>query len=448
MPLPPQPLHHSSLPQSTPQETALRISELKAQLARCAKELGNQLNNNNSSHRSRQNSVRRRDAATAAASAAKPPSGRSVSVDRGYLTKASLITTGASYTTSPTSPQPPPGYCNNHTADSARQGYFLSGSVRGGTGHNMTSHQIPIRLIGAQQNYNGHLVSPLTSSAVATTTAIHSHNSNNNNNLDTRSFIQERIERLYGPQALAAGFIRRSPTQTDGGNMGNTVKRTSSNRTEAPRVIPIQLEYTQEELEQQQTTEGGLPSVFRHLRPEFRHQLPVKSPVSSTAKCITDNNSSSNTTTESNNITNSQQQQRHNEVDNDNISSSASSNGGVVVMESHHKQQKQPDDDTSRKTSTNGSSGTMSDQPIKLNGSTGKVWDSLPEVSARVVPDERSDAIITTTTTTSSGGSCDSSHNGGGVATATAQGGSVKAGTQLKDGHYFLQVRLGCADTM
>ena len=56
--------------------------------------------------------------------------------------------------------------------------------------------------------------------------------------------------------------------------MGNSVKRNSQPTQE--RIIPIQLEYDEVDRD-----EKGMPSVFRHLRPEFRHQLPVKSPVRS-----------------------------------------------------------------------------------------------------------------------------------------------------------------------
>lgn len=287
----------------TPQETAARISSLKAQLARCANELDN---------RSRQSSIRRRDK--------KPPSGRSISVDRGYLTKASLIHTGASqgysdhdssaplsgshysasskysahrdnrsphssgYREGALSPRFSSGSSPRHSAyssgslggsESARRGYFSSTS-------NMTSHQIPVRLLDPQQTFNGHISSPLTT--------LHSRPTIDTTIEDTRSFIQERIERLYGPGALAAGFIKRSPSVTDSGGMGNTVKRTPNKRAEGGRVIPIQLDYTTDD--QDKTTnevEGskGLPSVFRHLRPEFRHQLPLKSPGSGTAKIIT-----------------------------------------------------------------------------------------------------------------------------------------------------------------
>lgn len=129
----------------------------------------------------------------------------------------------------------------------------------------MTSHQ-PVRLIDSQQNFNGHISSPLSS--------IHSETLNNIEN--TKSFIRERIERLYGPGALAAGFTRRSPSQS-GDSMGNNVKRTS--RPEG-RIIPIQLEYEDQVDQATAQPAAGMPSVFRHLRPEFRHQLPVKSPLS------------------------------------------------------------------------------------------------------------------------------------------------------------------------
>ena len=373
-------------PQSTPQETALRISELKAQLARSAQELKGQLD-----HRSRQDSIRRRDAV-------KPPSGRSCSVDRGYLTKASLITTGASYSQQP-------GYDvldnrPNSAAQRARQGYFGSG--------NMTSHQIPVRLIEAQPNYNGHIGSPLNL-----------HHSHTIDPIDTRSFIQERIERLYGPGALAAGFIRRSPGPSYT-SMGNTVKRTPTTRTEG-RVIPIQLEYDSK------NESDGLPSVFRHLRPEFRHQLPVKSPVgpgkSIPVKREDSKDSLGPTSPTSNGVK----------------SPSAagvvlpplrtpgppltstdqfSPNGSADVNSSSVKYS-HIDNKSSKKCPVLGDNNC--DPVVKLNGSTISVWDSLPEVTARVVPDERSDASDPL--------------NGCSKPSVASQDAPVK------DGHYFLKVR-------
>ena len=200
---------------------------MKAQLAKCAKELSGQLD-----ERSRQSSIRRRDK--------KPPSGRSVSVDRGYLTKASEIHTGASYRHSPTTTNGAPARSSN-----------------------MTSQQLNVN------NFNGHQYT------------LNSHlNSVHQQAIeDTRSFIQERIERLYGPQALAAGFIRKSPgfgTRNGHDTMGNSLKKKSSKKE---RVIPIQLEG--EDQVDEAPPKSSMPSVFRHLRPEFRHQLPVKSSVKS-----------------------------------------------------------------------------------------------------------------------------------------------------------------------
>ncbi|KAL7632316.1 UNVERIFIED_CONTAM: hypothetical protein RMT77_017359 [Armadillidium vulgare] len=75
-----------------------------------------------------------------------------------------------------------------------------------------------------------------------------------------KSFVQQRIERLYGPSALGIGFqARRSFLET----LKNEERK----------------EGKDDESSKISVKENGreFPSVFRHLRPEFRHQLPVRS---------------------------------------------------------------------------------------------------------------------------------------------------------------------------
>ncbi|XP_044740433.1 uncharacterized protein LOC123301659 [Chrysoperla carnea] len=81
----------------------------------------------------------------------------------------------------------------------------------------------------------------------------------------SKSFIQQRVERLYGPGALAQGFF----IQTKRHNCSTS---------------PLKYEkYYDEDVncnEQQIYTSDSTPSlpVLRHLRPEFRAQLPILSP--------------------------------------------------------------------------------------------------------------------------------------------------------------------------
>lgn len=79
-----------------------------------------------------------------------------------------------------------------------------------------------------------------------------------------KSFIQQRVERLYGPGALAQGFFfKRSTTRL---NISDNVSNKSSNNND----VSVENANTEESLK-------NLP-VLRHLRPEFRAQLPVVSP--------------------------------------------------------------------------------------------------------------------------------------------------------------------------
>ncbi|XP_046631402.1 uncharacterized protein LOC124311124 [Daphnia pulicaria] len=75
---------------------------------------------------------------------------------------------------------------------------------------------------------------------------------------DSKSVIQQRIERLYGPAALAGGFfLVKSPLKTS---------------KEPLKSIPIHNNNNTQE-----TTDGcATPPVFRHLNAEFRQQLKLK----------------------------------------------------------------------------------------------------------------------------------------------------------------------------
>ncbi|KYN04102.1 PREDICTED: uncharacterized protein LOC108772909 [Cyphomyrmex costatus] len=85
----------------------------------------------------------------------------------------------------------------------------------------------------------------------------------NTSSSSEKSFIQQRVERLYGPGALAQGFFfKRSITKL---NISDSSFNKSSNNND----ISTDNANTEESLK-------NLP-VLRHLRPEFRAQLPVVS---------------------------------------------------------------------------------------------------------------------------------------------------------------------------
>ncbi|KAK9302117.1 hypothetical protein QLX08_005732 [Tetragonisca angustula] len=86
----------------------------------------------------------------------------------------------------------------------------------------------------------------------------------NSSTSSEKSFIQQRVERLYGPGALAQGFFfRRSASKLS--NTDSSFNKSSNNND-----VSTENANTEESLK-------NLP-VLRHLRPEFRAQLPVVSP--------------------------------------------------------------------------------------------------------------------------------------------------------------------------
>ncbi|XP_032691129.1 uncharacterized protein LOC116853905 isoform X2 [Odontomachus brunneus] len=95
------------------------------------------------------------------------------------------------------------------------------------------------------------------------TTEVESQVLNTSSNSE-KSFIQQRVERLYGPGALAQGFFfKRSTTKLNVTSDGSFNKSGNNNN------ISTDNANTDESLK-------NLP-VLRHLRPEFRAQLPVVS---------------------------------------------------------------------------------------------------------------------------------------------------------------------------
>ncbi|XP_074032529.1 disks large-associated protein 2 isoform X2 [Leptinotarsa decemlineata] len=83
------------------------------------------------------------------------------------------------------------------------------------------------------------------------------------NGQETKSFIQQRVERLYGPGALAQGFFKPQ-------------KKRVSDCDEKPPSPVVKFDVSEPAM-RQSTSSPTLP-VLRHLRPEFRAQLPFMSP--------------------------------------------------------------------------------------------------------------------------------------------------------------------------
>lgn len=133
----------------------------------------------------------------------------------------------------------------------------------------------------------------LTSSATTTMTTTGGGSGND----ATKSFIQQRVERLYGPGALAQGlYSPKKPKQMDenGGSvsLSSILAEKSQNSSKfngwATNVFPINGSSATasrtsdvENVNVAASGETPLP-VLRHLRPEFRAQLPMLSPKRTT----------------------------------------------------------------------------------------------------------------------------------------------------------------------
>lgn len=104
-----------------------------------------------------------------------------------------------------------------------------------------------------------------------------------------KSFIQQRVERLYGPGALAQGFFNQKRHKLKSTSEDDDPKVLTEKSLNTPERVPRKLEKSPEEIEKDLCTSpnGEMDSsvslpVLRHLRPEFRAQLPIISPK----KCV------------------------------------------------------------------------------------------------------------------------------------------------------------------
>lgn len=121
----------------------------------------------------------------------------------------------------------------------------------------------------------------------------------------SKSFIQQRVERLYGPGALAQGFFNQKRQKTksqcedekvalNGGKVINHIKSPECLQLSRAHILKRSPNGTVSESTVAETYSNGencdpaLP-VMRHLRPEFRAQLPMLSPKRSVPLRSADN---------------------------------------------------------------------------------------------------------------------------------------------------------------
>lgn len=211
---------------ASPQATAAKIRELKEELARFKAEFPP-----TPSERGRQGSSRKLGR--------KPSQGRSISVDRGYLTKAGSRENMNGRQEETTLGGQPVRFVEINTSDSS--------TVK-------------------SSSYSYSFEQSVVCDGVCENSVSVHCSSRTNGDTPEKSFIQSRIERLYGPSALAAGFrSRRSLLE---------LEKEQRDRQSAGFRSPASL--IDNHFEPEEKAPEGFPSVFRHLRPEFRTQLQVK----------------------------------------------------------------------------------------------------------------------------------------------------------------------------
>lgn len=124
-----------------------------------------------------------------------------------------------------------------------------------------------------------------------------------------KSFIQQRVERLYGPGALAQGFYSPKRSNSDSNSsvlsersqnstitVHNKIFKTEyrngvapiSSQTPLPTVLKNVAESENVNFVDSDNHQDDQLPVLRHLRPEFRAQLPILSPKRQLNKLPTD----------------------------------------------------------------------------------------------------------------------------------------------------------------
>lgn len=215
---------------ASPQATAAKIKELKEELARFKAEFPQP-----PGERGRQISSKKLGR--------RPSQGRSISVDRGYLVKSE-----------------PREKMNGHENNA---------SIHGGKNVHLVEISMTDSNTMKSSSYQYSFEQRIVKGGISETNdSFHYTSHTNGDTPESKSFIQSRIERLYGPSALGAGFrSRRSLLE---------LEKEQKDRELGGYRNPILPSHTDNLFESEQKAPEGFPSVFRHLRPEFRTQLQVK----------------------------------------------------------------------------------------------------------------------------------------------------------------------------
>lgn len=212
---------------ASPQATAAKIRELKEELARFKADFPPP-----QPERGRQNSSRKLGR--------KSSQGRSISVDRGYLTKAG-------------SKENMNGYQQDDTTEEGQRVRLVEINMSDSSKMKSSNYQYSFEQ------------SVVRGGVCESSESIHTSSRTNGDTPD-KSFIQSRIERLYGPSALGVGFkSRRSLLELE-----------KEQRDRQSAGYGSASSHIDNHYEPEAKAPEGFPSVFRHLRPEFRTQLQVK----------------------------------------------------------------------------------------------------------------------------------------------------------------------------
>jgi len=115
---------------------------------------------------------------------------------------------------------------------------------------------------------------------VASSSAVHERISQQQQDSSSnKSFIQQRIERLYGPAALARGFftVKTSPHKGHSSKVPLLSKSLNNNNNEqSADEVEATTNRTRARTTDGTCSEAQQPPVFRHLNAEFRQQLQLK----------------------------------------------------------------------------------------------------------------------------------------------------------------------------
>lgn len=96
------------------------------------------------------------------------------------------------------------------------------------------------------------------------------------NGNESKSFIQQRVERLYGPGALAQGFFVTTKRQKNRFSESGLLEKTPTKIDNHSKSMNDKaFENDLSPISMKQSTSSPALPVLRHLRPEFRAQLPI-----------------------------------------------------------------------------------------------------------------------------------------------------------------------------